>query len=114
MRYLYGNGVEQSDSEAARWIAASAEQGIADAEAELGRLFEKGKGVERSDDKAAEFYRKAAEHGHKSAVLSLMAMVEEGRAYAPSDEELAEWYRKAIGNTCYEIWDKRLNSLLKM
>ncbi len=63
----FGNGVEQSDEEAAKWWRKAAEQGHAGAQYFLGRCYEFGKGVEQSNEEANKWYRKAAEQGNANA-----------------------------------------------
>jgi len=59
--YFSGRGVARDDAEAASWYRKAAEQGLAVAQNNLGRMYELGRGVERDKDKAALWYRKAAE-----------------------------------------------------
>ena len=91
--YEKGLGVDQSDTEAARWYRRAAEQGHALAQNNLGEMYEKGLGVERSDSEAAKWYRMSAEQGDVSAQNSLGKMYKEGRGVERSDSEAAKWYR---------------------
>ena len=62
-----GRGVAQSDVEAARWVRKAANQGLADAQNNLGNMFAQGRGVAQNDVEAARCYRKAAHQGHADA-----------------------------------------------
>ena len=93
--YEKGLGVDQSDTEAARWYRRAAEQGHALAQNNLGEMYEKGLGVERSDSEAAKWYRMSAEQGYVSAQNNLGEMYEKGRGVEQSDVEAVKWYRKA-------------------
>ncbi len=56
-----------------------AEQGDAQAQHNLGMMYESGQGVPKDDNKAVEWYRKAAEQGHANAQYSLDSMQENGQ-----------------------------------
>jgi len=93
--YEQGQGVVQSDTEAADWYRRSAEQGYAPAQARLGDLFKAGQGVARSDMEAVSWYRRAAEQGDASAQNSLAAMLYEGRGVLQDKAEARAWWQKA-------------------
>jgi TPR repeat protein len=46
-------------------IIDAAEQGEAEAQTELGEMYENGRGVERKDEEAEKWYRKAAAQGNE-------------------------------------------------
>ena len=50
-----------------KWLRRAAQNGLPEAEYELGFVYEDGNPVRRSFRKAVEWYRKAAEHGHATA-----------------------------------------------
>jgi hypothetical protein len=56
-------GVRQDYRQAAAWYRKAAEQGNADAQFNLGYLYDKGQGVPQDYAQAAAWYRKAAERG---------------------------------------------------
>ena len=62
-KYLYGDGVEQSDAEAARFLRKAAEQGLAEAQYNLGLMYSNGVGVDQDYEEAMKWYRLAAEQG---------------------------------------------------
>ena len=61
--------------EAAQWIMAAAEYGLAEAQALLGQILLDGRGIEADDMQARAWFAKAAEQGH------LMGMNMLGRCY---------------------------------
>lgn len=108
--YFYGDGVEQSYTEAVRWYLMATEQGNAAAKAWLGRCYAEGLGVKQDDSKAVEFFRKAAEQGDWMALNNLGYMYEHGRGVPQSYEEAFKWYRKATegeypGRTMWHLGD---------
>jgi len=82
------------DAAIAGWQAA-AEQGFAEAQRNLGQLFDFGYGVAQNDKEAAKWYRKAAEQGHAEAQSSLGNFFRMGRGVAQSDKEGVRWIKKA-------------------
>ncbi len=74
----------------------AAEQGHADAQCNLGWMYDSGQGVmEQSYEKAVEWYRKAAEQGYARGQYDLGLMYENGQGVEQSYEKAVEWYRKA-------------------
>lgn len=87
---------ERSDYEAAfRLWKPLAEQGNAESQYRLGRLFETGHGVPRNDGEAVEWYRRAAEQGHASAQYRLGAQYVLGDGVPQDGDEGAMWFRRA-------------------
>lgn len=93
--YRHGQGVGQSDSEAANWYRKSAEQGFSAAQCNLGYLYQYGKGVSMNYTEAVNWYRKAAEQGYASAQCNLGYMYETGKGVGQNLSEAVNWYRKA-------------------
>lgn len=54
----------------------AAEQGDADAQYNLGVMYEHGHGVDQSDLKAGEWYQRAADNGHPEAPTALQLLYE--------------------------------------
>jgi TPR repeat protein len=69
-----GEGVSQDLEEAARWYRKAAEQGFADAQYCLGRMYRDGKGVSEDLKKEALWIRKAEEQGCVDAQDALAGM----------------------------------------
>ena len=77
--------------EAAEWYERAAVIGHADAQCQLGRMYDMGEGVVENEKKAVEWYREAAEQGHADGQYWL------GLRYSLELDyfEAAEWYQKA-------------------
>ena len=78
----------EDDSEAARWYRLAAEQGVASAQLDLGRMYDNGTGVREDDAEAVRWYRLAAEQGSANAQVSLGLMYFTGQGL-PQDLVLA-------------------------
>ena len=72
-----------------------AEEGNADAQFCVGRLYANGFGVAMNDDLALKWYGSAAEQGHSEAQFSLGVMHANGWGVTMNDEEAAKWYQLA-------------------
>ncbi len=72
-----------------------AEQGDAEAQYELGRMYERGRGVPEDDNEAVSWYRLAAEQGNALAQISLGIMYENGDGMPKDVTEAVRWYRLA-------------------
>lgn len=72
-----------------------AEQGDADAQFSLGKMYDDGWGVAQDHQEAAKWYRLAAEHGNASAQRIQGGMYESGQGVAKDYREAARWYRLA-------------------
>ena len=93
--YYFGEGREQSLTEAAKWFKKAAEEGDAEAENCLGDMYYYGRGVRQDYMEAAGLYRKAAVQGNAEAQASLGLMLHKGRGVERDIGAAAEWYRKA-------------------
>ena len=94
--YQYGEGVEQSDTEAVKWYRKGAEAGDAKAMNNLGCRYQSGKGVEQSDTEAVKWYRKGAEAGNANAMYNLGWMYANGRGVEQNYNKAIELYKKSI------------------
>ena len=72
-----------------------AEQGIAEAQLNLGGMYDKGQGVVQDYTEAVKWYRKSAEQGLAQAQLNLGLVYSKGDGVPFDDEIAVEWYRKA-------------------
>lgn len=70
-----------------------AEKNDAEAQRNLGVMYQQGAGVPQSDSEAVKWYRRAAENGHARAQQNLGVMYEEGAGVAQDFAEAAKWYR---------------------
>ena len=77
-------------------IAARAEQGDAEAQYLLGRMYQGGQGVPQDNGEAAKLYRKSAEQGYAPAERSLGSMYQGAYGALPKDDlEARRWFSKA-------------------
>ena len=76
---------ERAKREKAEQVRKAAEQGDAEAQCELGVLYENGQGVPKDHRKAAEWFRKAAAQGHAEA-KDLLAKAKEAAKEAAKKE----------------------------
>ena len=83
-------------------VNLAADQGNADAQFNLGYLYDKGQGVPLDYAQAAFLYRKAAEQGHAWAQYNLGLLYYRGRGVPRDYTEAAAWYRQAAEQGCAE------------
>src|SRR3990167_9421833 len=69
-----------------------AAKGNADAQNNLGVLYEKGQGVERNFVESVAWYRRAADQGHAQAQNNVGVMYEKGLGVKPDAKQAASWY----------------------
>ena len=81
--------------EAVKCYRKAAEQGIADAQYNLGICYYNGVGVGKDDYEAVKWFRKAAEQGYADAQYNLGACYYNGFGVAKDDYEAEKWLRKA-------------------
>jgi TPR repeat protein len=74
---------------------AAAEQGNADAQANLAIMYYLGNGIPKDEAEAARWFRRAAEQGLALAQANLGIMYQQGKGVAKDDAEAARWLRKA-------------------
>jgi len=72
-----------------------AEAGEAEAQRNIGVMYQQGLGVPQDFGEAATWYRRAAEQGHARAQQNLGALYEEGSGVPQSYVEAAKWYLRA-------------------
>jgi len=76
-------------------LIKTAEQGDAEAQYELGRMYAEGNGVPQDDVKTAYWYEKAAEQGHADAQYYLGKMYFIGKGVPKDAAKAALWMQKA-------------------
>ena len=74
---------------------AAADQGNANAQYDLGLMYQKGQGVPKNYAEAAEWYRKAAEQGNAVAQDNLGFMYANGLGVPKDNAEAMKWWSKA-------------------
>ena len=72
-----------------------ANQGNAQAQFNLGVMYDNGQGVPKDEAQAVAWYRKAAEQGYVSAQYNLGVMYGNGRGVPKDEAQAVAWYRKA-------------------
>ena len=87
--------IENSSDAGLQFWLKKAEQGDADAQYNLGVLYDNDQGVSPDYNEAAKWYRKAAEQGHEKAQYNLGVLYDLGRGVRQDCSEAAKWYRKA-------------------
>jgi TPR repeat protein len=88
-------GVPQDYTQAAALYRKNAEQDNADAQFNLGYLYDKGQGVPQDYAQAAFWYRKAAERGVARAQFNLGVLYHDGHGVPQDYVQVATWFRKA-------------------
>ena len=73
----------------------AAEQGNAQAQFNLGLMYDQGRGVRQNHAQAVQWYRKAAEQGDAEAQLNLGNIYANGRGVRQDYAQAVQWYRKA-------------------
>ena len=101
MMNLRGVGGRHNRMAGAKLVRASADQGLAKAQLEVGRMYAEGEdyafGAMMPEDgvEAARWFALAADQGLGAAQIALGDLYFEGRGVTQSDEEAARWYLKA-------------------
>lgn len=72
-----------------------AQQGNAEAQHELGIMYDYGQGVTKNEAEAMKWYRKAADQGLAVAQFYLGWMYEDGRGVQKDIDQAHKWYKKA-------------------
>jgi TPR repeat protein len=73
----------------------AADQGHAQAQYNLGVMYENGQGVEQDFKEAVKWYQKAADQGLAYAQYNLGVMYEKGQGVEQDFKEAVKWYQKA-------------------
>jgi TPR repeat protein len=69
--YLYGQGVTEDAVEAVNWYRLAAEQGMPEAQINLGARYDKGDGIKQDDVMAYTWLNLAAKQGNEEAIKAL-------------------------------------------
>jgi len=95
-----GNAALDSEdyAEAMRWFRKAADQGNADAQYNVGELYEVGQGVPQDYAEAMRWFRKAADQGNATAQYNVGMLYEDAGLRDPTGQDNVEamrWFRKA-------------------
>jgi uncharacterized protein len=95
LMYRKGEGVPQSDTEAAYWYRLAATQNFPEAQQKLADLYYFGQGVPRNLTQAAAWYRKAADLGNAEAQFQLGHLYAIGQGVDHDYTQSRHWIRQA-------------------
>jgi TPR repeat protein len=82
-------------NEVIRMWRLAADQGHANAQANLGTMYAKGQGVKQDHVEAVSLYQKSADQGHADAQFNLGCMYMNGHGVKQDHGEAARWFRKS-------------------
>ncbi len=95
LMYRKGEGVPQSNTEAAHWYRLAAAQNFPEAQVKLADLYYFGQGVPLSYLEAAVWYRKAADNSNAEAQFQLGYLYSIGQGVEPDYTQSRHWTRQA-------------------
>jgi TPR repeat protein len=93
--YRDGLGVVQDYARAAELYLATAENGDAEGQNQLGYLYEEGHGLPKDDAQAVVWHQKAADAGNDDAQLRMGFLFYNGKGVAQDYAKAFEWFQKA-------------------
>jgi tetratricopeptide repeat family protein len=85
-------------AKAFEWYTNAAHQGFAEAQNDLGWMYEKGLGVRQDDQRAVEWFTKAAHQGHAQAQFNLGVMYDEGKGVRQNESTAKRYFGQACDN----------------
>jgi TPR repeat protein len=88
------NSQPPAQKEISEWQIA-AERGDAEAQCNIGKLYENGDTVSKDQTEALKWYRRSAEQGNAVAQFRIGLMYSKGHGVRKDYAEAARWYRKA-------------------
>lgn len=88
------DGLGQDFTEALRWYRRAADQGNAEAQWRLGRLYSDGKGASQDLPEAAKWFRQAALRGHAQAQYKLGNLYRTGTGVPVDHGQAVRWYQE--------------------
>jgi len=87
--------VNREESKALEFLRKSADQGFAEAQFNLGIVYELGNGVDKNPTEAFRFYKLAADQGNSRAQFSLGNLYKDGNGVSKNMAEAVRFYRLA-------------------
>ena len=91
LHYDLGLGVPQNYTESVKWLRKAAEQGLVEAQYNLGSMYNSGLGVTQDPVEAFQWFRKAAQQGVESAQKNVGAMYGRGQGVPQNNTEAYVW-----------------------
>ncbi|WP_053005765.1 tetratricopeptide repeat protein [Kiloniella spongiae] len=91
-------GDEPKYLEAIKWYEAAANQGVAAAQNNLGRLYAQGKGIKADRAKAVGYWRMASESNHPMAQYNLGLALFRGEGVTQNFERAVFWFHQSANN----------------
>lgn len=95
MRYAIGDGVVQSNAEAAKWLAQAAKAGLAEGQYQYGLVLLEGRGVVQDYRAAFAWVEKSANSGHPYAQYRLGEFYRYGTGTAVDKARAYMWFNLA-------------------
>ena len=86
---------EENYEDAALWYKKAAEQGLAEAQNNLGVMYKDGQGVKQDFKEAARWFRLAAQQDNTLAQLNLGWLYHAGKGVCQDADSACFWYSKA-------------------
>jgi uncharacterized protein len=86
-----------------KFLTLDAENGIAEAQYNLGMEYTHGKHLLHDDEQAFKWYRLASEQGNSMAQYNLGVMYLNGTGVLASEEEAMKWFRLYLGQTIIKL-----------
>ena len=87
--------LEENYTQAIEWYTKSANQGLAEAQYNLGVMYYNGQGVKRDYPKAFELFTKSANQGYAKAEYNLGVMYYNGHGIKQDYQKAFEWFTKS-------------------
>ena len=88
----------QDYAAAVSWYRKAADQGNADAQYNLGVMYDQGQGVPQDYAAAVSWFRKAADQGYAHAQFNLGLMYDEGQGVPQDYAQAHMWFNLAAAN----------------
>ena len=97
----------QNDTQAVQWYRRAAEQGDAQAQHDLGFMYDLGRGVPQDYEQAVKWYRHAAQQGDTQAQNNLGVMYENGHGVSQDRVQAYKWYELAVSQLSQSKYRER-------
>ena len=88
----------KDDAESVKWLSKAAEQGMVNAQVEIGRAYYSGRGVAVDKNQAVNWFRKAAEQGSVQGELCLGLCNKYGEGVPINADEAVKWLTQAANH----------------